>query len=141
MLDDIPALVEHFVRQDGPRLGPEVRAVSAETLAELCAYSWPGNVRELRNVIQRALVLSRTEVLRLPGPLVTEPTQGTATDGAAGSLADQVRDLKIRLIRSALDASGGNQRLAAERLGLLRQSLTRMIRDLGLHDDRPRGGG
>ena len=68
-VEDIPLLVEHFIRQDGPRLGPSVRAVSAEALEALRAYSWPGNVRELRNVIQRALVLSHDEVLRLPGPL------------------------------------------------------------------------
>jgi DNA-binding NtrC family response regulator len=96
-------------------------------------------------VIQRALVLNRDEVLRLPGPLVVETGPGpVAADDAGRSLADQVRDLKIRLIRSALDASGGNQRLAAERLGLLRQSLTRMIKDLGLQEARGRaadGGG
>src|SRR4029077_15492139 len=51
-VDDIPLLVEHFTRQDGPRLGPNVRAISAETVEALRAYAWPGNVRELRNVIQ-----------------------------------------------------------------------------------------
>ena len=55
-------------------------------------------------------------------------------------LADQVRELKVRLIRRALAESGGNQRVAAEALGLHRQSLTRMLRDLGLQDrpTRPR---
>jgi transcriptional regulator with GAF, ATPase, and Fis domain len=137
--EDIPLLVEHFIHQDGPRLGPGVRAVSAETLEALRAYVWPGNVRELRNVIQRALVLCRDEVLRLPGPLEAgaSGTAGAAAEAAPTSgsaLAEQVRDLKIRLIRDALAASGGNQRLAAEQLGMHRQSLTRMIRDLGLQD-------
>ncbi len=137
--EDIPLLVEHFIHQDAPRLGPAVRAVSAEALEALRAYSWPGNVRELRNVIQRALVLCRDEVLRLPGPLETGASGTTvAAEGSppasATALADQVRDLKVRLIRDALAASGGNQRLAAEQLGMHRQSLTRMIRDLGLQD-------
>jgi transcriptional regulator with GAF, ATPase, and Fis domain len=137
-VEDIPLLVEHFVHQDGPRLGRSVRAVSAETIEALRAYPWPGNVRELRNVIQRALVLCREDVLRLPGPLETAPAAAEAGSLPAAALAEQVRELKLRLIRSALDASGGNQRVAAERLGMHRQSLTRMIRDLGLQE-RPTG--
>jgi transcriptional regulator with GAF, ATPase, and Fis domain len=140
--EDIALLVEHFIRQDGQRLGRStVRAVSSEALEALRAYAWPGNVRrELRNVIQRALVLSRGEVLRLPGPL--EAVSSATAGGSAasdGSLAEQVRELKVRLIRSALAESSGNQRLAAERLGMHRQSLTRMIRDLGLQDRSARG--
>jgi transcriptional regulator with GAF, ATPase, and Fis domain len=131
---DIALLVEHFVRQDGQRLGRStVRAVSSEALEALRAYAWPGNVRELRNVIQRALVLSRGEVLRLPGPLeAVSPSTLAMAAATAASLAEQVRDLKVRLIRTALAESSGNQRIAAERLGMHRQSLTRMIRDLGL---------
>src|SRR5262249_59488687 len=116
--EDLALLVERFIRQDGQRLGRStVRAVSAEALEALRAYAWPGNVRELRNVIQRALVLSRGEVLRLPGPLeaVASPPAGGAAASVA-SLAEQVRQLKVRLIRSALAESSGNQRLAAERL-------------------------
>jgi len=139
-VEDSPPLVEHFIRQDGPRLGPSVHAVSAETLQALRAYSWPGNIRELRNVVQRALVLSHDDVLRLPGPL--EPEATTPSNGSCSRvpLADQVRELKVRLIRRALAESGGNQRVAAEALGLHRQSLTRMLRDLGLQDRpaRPR---
>ena len=133
-IEDVPLLVEHFIRQDGPRLGPSVRAVSAEALEALRSYSWPGNVRELRNVVQRALVLSHDEVLRLPGPLEGQATPPSNGATSSAPLADQVRELKIRLIRRALAESGGNQRVAAEALGLHRQSLTRMLRDLGLQD-------
>jgi two-component system response regulator AtoC len=78
------------------------------------------------------LVLCRDEVLRLPGPLEAAPAE--AGGPPASALAEQVRELKLRLIRSALAEAGGNQRIAAERLGLHRQSLTRMIRDLGLQE-------
>jgi transcriptional regulator with GAF, ATPase, and Fis domain len=139
--EDVDLLVEHFIRQDSQRLGRStVRAVSSEALEALRAYEWPGNVRELRNVIQRALVLSRGEVLRLPGPLeAVAPATAAATAASVESLAEQVRELKVRLIRHALAESSGNQRLAAERLGMHRQSLTRMIRDLGLQDRGARG--
>ncbi len=136
--EDVALLVEHFVRLDGPRLNPAVHAVSAEAMAALEHYRWPGNIRELRNVIQRALVLSPDDVLRLPGPLLADDTVKVAGADADGRpLAAQVRDLKARLIRAALERSGGNQRLAAEQLGMHRQSLTRMLRDLGLHERPP----
>ena len=116
-----------------------MRAVSPEALEALRAYAWPGNVRELRNVIERALVLSRGDVLRLPGPLEAVSPSTLATAGATSALAEQVRELKIRLIQTALAESSGNQRIAAERLGMHRQSLTRMIRDLGLQERGARG--
>ena len=131
--EDIAALVEHFIARDGPELGKTVSAISAAAMAALEAWHWPGNVRELRNVIQRALVLSNGDVLRLPGPLDAADEAAAPSNGHAGPLlADQVRDLKMQLICAALAASGGNQRIAAERLGLHRQSLARMMRDLGL---------
>lgn len=135
-VEDIPHLVEHFVRQEAPRLGRDVKSVAAETMTQLQKHSWPGNIRELRNVIQRALVLSQDEVLRLSGPLDGGSASATSnlepTDGMP--LAEQVRTFKIRVIRAALDRAGGNQRMAAEALGMHRQSLTRMIRDLGLQE-------
>lgn len=135
-VEDIPRLVEHFVRQESPRLGREVKSIAAETMTLLQKHTWPGNIRELRNVIQRALVLNEDEVLRLSGPLDGSSTPTTSsvepTDGMP--LAEQVRTFKIRVIRAALDRADGNQRIAAETLGMHRQSLTRMIRDLGLQE-------
>lgn len=137
-VEDIPRLVEHFIRQESPRLGREVKSVAAETMTALQKHPWPGNIRELRNVIQRALVLSEDEVLRLSGPLEgggVPSGAGGAPDPADGvPLAEQVRTFKVRVIRAALDRAGGNQRIAAEALGMHRQSLTRMIRDLGLQE-------
>jgi DNA-binding NtrC family response regulator len=84
-------------------------------------------------------VLTPDDVLRLPGPLVAEsPAAAGTTDLlAAGPLADQLRALKIRLIQEALSRAGGNQRVAAELLGMHRQSLTRMIRDIRLQASDP----
>jgi formate hydrogenlyase transcriptional activator len=133
--EDIPLLVAHFIEREGAALGRSVRGVAEESLAEMLRYDWPGNVRELQNVVQRALVMGRGDVLRLPGPLAP-------IDGASGSapselgdtpgFAERVRAYKVRLISDALTASGGNQRRAAESLGLHRPSLTRMIRELGI---------
>jgi transcriptional regulator with GAF, ATPase, and Fis domain len=130
--EDIRALAEHFVQAECRKLGREPAALSPAALAELEGYAWPGNVRELRNVIERAVVLHRGGAIELPERL------GAAGPAAAGEalpdapLDEQLREFKIREIERALEASGGNQRIAAERLGLHRQSLTRMLRDLDL---------
>src|SRR5712664_606439 len=63
--EDIPRLVEHFVRKFARECHRDVRGVSAGALAALTRYDWPGNVRELENVIQRAVVLARAPVVHL----------------------------------------------------------------------------
>jgi transcriptional regulator with GAF, ATPase, and Fis domain len=134
---DIRPLAEHFVAAECRKLGREPKLLSAAALAALEAYDWPGNVRELRNVIERAVVLHRSGEVELPEPLEAAPAfaPGGTAQGASGSLADEVRDFKIRAIGEALAASDGNQRIAAEALGMHRQSLTRMIRELGMRSD------
>ena len=139
---DIPLLAEHFVALESVRLGRQVRGISSKMMEALESYSWPGNIRELRNVIERALVLSTTDVLCLPGPLEAAPSSPAAETVAgeelgSASLAELLRRYKLRLVKSALSRSGGNQRRAAEILGMHRPSLTRMIRDLGLRDESP----
>ena len=137
--EDLPLLVEHFVRQESARLGRQVKGVAPEALTVLGKHDWPGNIRELRNVIQRALVVDDADVLEIKGPLRTgrtsrAPDPDPSLDGKP--LADQLRSFKTNVICNALDRTGGNQRLAAEILGMHRQSLTRMIRDLGLQETR-----
>ncbi|RIK89508.1 MAG: formate hydrogenlyase [Proteobacteria bacterium] len=148
--DDIPLLVQHFVEREGPRLGRRITAVAAETLSELVRYPWPGNIRELRNVIERALVMTSGDVLRLPGPLQADAAPAMGAGGGEighAPFAELLRRKKIEWIREALARSGGNQRRAAELLGMHRPSLTRMIRELGIRDgaappgDAPSGAG
>jgi len=132
--EDIPLLVEHFARREAIRLGRPVEPLSADALAALQRYDWPGNVRELRNVIERAIVLSPDGELRLPEPLGAHPATSASGDRPTAlgkaSLAELMQRYKTRLIRTALAQSGGNQRRAAELLGIHRPSLTRMLRSL-----------
>jgi transcriptional regulator with PAS, ATPase and Fis domain len=98
-------------------------------------YDWPGNVRELRNLVERASVMSPDGVLRLPDVLAAGPAvpdrEPSRSDLGKASLAELMQRYKARLIRTAMERSGGNQRRAAELLGIHRPSLTRMLRDLG----------
>src|SRR6185503_6495926 len=63
--DDIPALASHFVSVVSQRLGVPAPRITVQDCDELARYDWPGNVRELQNVVERAVILSRGERLRL----------------------------------------------------------------------------
>ena len=136
--EDIPLLVEHFLREEAPRLGRELTGVSSEAMAEMERHSWPGNIRELRNVVQRAVVLSEGDVLRLPGPLGergTAPLPVDSDEPRGSTLAEEMRLFKRRSVRAALQRAGGDRARAAEDLGVSRQTLTRFIRELDLQAD------
>jgi len=134
--EDIPLLVQHFIETESDRLGREVRPIDQSALEALCAYDWPGNVRELRNVIERAVVMSAGGVIRLPAELGARRAEAAIGDAPPDCrpLAERLRDFKRARIGEALARAGGNQTRAAELLGLHRQSLARMLRELG-----PRG--
>ena len=72
--EDIPALVTHFVKFFGGRMGKQIEQIPPETMAALTSYSWPGNIRELQNLVQRAVVLSDHGLL--PNPLPTAMISG-----------------------------------------------------------------
>jgi transcriptional regulator with GAF, ATPase, and Fis domain len=133
--EDIPLLVQHFIETESERLGREVRPIDGAALEALCAYDWPGNVRELRNVIERAVVMSAGNVIRLAAELGARPRGAPAHEAAEDGrpLAERLRDFKRARLREALAWAGGNQTRAAERLGLHRQSFARMLRELDLH--------
>ena len=138
--EDIPLLIQSFIEQESAKLGQEVRPVAPELLRQFKRHDWPGNIRELRNAVERAVVMSRGNVIQLPDSgfgLVESsrsdhPFEGAKAELDARPLSERVRELKSELIRAALLESEGNQSRAAERLGLHRQSLNRMIRELGI---------
>jgi DNA-binding NtrC family response regulator len=135
--DDIPLLVDHFVRRAARESGKRVRGVSEAALALLGAYHWPGNVRELAHVLERGVALAQHDVLGvedLPAELRSPPA---APDVAAFADRPTLEELKRRYIRHVLTASGGNVSRAAGVLGVDRRSLYRMLQRYGL---TPRGG-
>lgn len=65
--DDIPLLVEHFVDKFGKTYDKQIKYISDDAMSKLKAYNWPGNIRELENLIERALILSNSDTLVIPG--------------------------------------------------------------------------
>jgi DNA-binding NtrC family response regulator len=144
--DDVEPLALHFAAMYAKK-GRPVPTFSPESLQWLESYPWPGNVRELRNVIERAVILCDDPVLAPHHlPMAPHSPAGPASrierrtsDAAGAGLRDEVKTLEKERIESALAASQGNQRRAAEKLGISRGALLRRMDQLGLA--RPRKGG
>src|SRR5467141_2032951 len=134
--EDIPPLVDHFIRLHAGRAGKKVRAVDEKTLEMLRTYSWPGNIRELQNVIERWVIVCDTEVLSTDESWLPRETAQTGGGASAQldrklSLRDQVEAVERTLIGRVMTAVGGNQSEAARRLGLSRGSLIERLKKYG----------
>ncbi|WP_458452764.1 AAA-type ATPase lid domain-containing protein, partial [Klebsiella quasipneumoniae] len=111
------------------RMGRNIDSIPAETLRTLSAMEWPGNVRELENVIERAVLLTRGNVLQLSLPEVTL----SETTVAASELAKEGEDEYQLIMRVLKETNGGvaGPKGAAQRLGLKRTTLLSRMKRLG----------
>jgi two-component system response regulator AtoC len=134
---DVGALARHFVRSSAEYFGKPVPSLDAQGVARLEAYDWPGNVRELRNVIERALIFSRGDVLRV-GPFVPAPAgerigEAPGSDGGlALPMGLSLDEVERRYIEATLAAVDGEVQEAARRLGITRKVLWMRRRKHGL---------
>jgi len=130
--EDIPALVEHFVKAMSNSFGKPITSISSPTLKKLQDYSWPGNVRELANVIERAVINAQGEVLHIVEQF--EQTRADETEGPTQTLEELEREHIIRTLERTAWRVGGPQG-AAKILGLNPSTLrTRMVK-LGIQKD------
>jgi formate hydrogenlyase transcriptional activator len=132
--DDIPRLVEHFVRKYSARLNKPIDTIPDEVMEFLMCHDWPGNIRELQNFIERAVVLSPGSVLR---PVLADLKQITKRQPVAVSrtLAAAERDHILEVLGQS-DWLIGGQQGAAVRLGLPRTTLIHRMRKLGIETRR-----
>jgi DNA-binding NtrC family response regulator len=126
--EDIPLLVEHFVRRFAERTGKTIDGVDEKAMAELSRYDWPGNVRELENTIERAVVLSID-------PLLSSRTvwlmSATATPAAAAvpslKLHQNLEWAERETMRRALEQARGVKKDAAELMGISQRALSHYL--------------
>ncbi len=132
--EDIPLLLQKFIRQFAEENQRELDGMTPELLEHLQQYPWPGNIRELRNVVERMVVLSRSDRLGLRD-LPPELREGKAPPKATGALrgVTSMQDAERRMIEQALQDQGGNRTRAAEQLGISRRTLHRKLNEFGLH--------
>ena len=156
-VEDIPELVQHFLRQYGRRPEVPVTTIDDDALVALKGYHWPGNVRQLENVIERAVVIAEGPIITtnelplelweagseratLNGDGLLDTWTPTNGDGAslpqlAGAVqserVDHERREREHLVR-ALAATNGNKAEAARALGMARSTLVSRLKRLGL---------
>jgi DNA-binding NtrC family response regulator len=129
--EDIPLLARHFLIKFGKGLKKNITGVSEESLKFLLNYSWPGNVRELENVIQRAITLTRREIILpedLPNAVVQKEDENVIQKGLREKYT--VDQLEREYIKKVLVETGGNKSKAAEILGLDRKTLYRKLQEM-----------
>ena len=126
--EDVPLLVDHFLGVYCKKNGRARLSVTTEVLAKLCDYSWPGNMRELENVIERAAVLCRSDVIGItdvPDAVATAaapaPSELTFAIGTPLSAVEQ------RFIRETMKYTVGDKSLAAQLLGISTRTIYRKL--------------
>jgi two-component system response regulator HupR/HoxA len=134
---DIPLLAHHFLDIANPKMGRRIQGFTNAAIDCLVAYAWSGNVRELENEIERTVVLAGdveaisadmlSEHIRNAVPAMSAPPESFSDDVTLNTAVDA---LKRRMIQAAIAETGSKTR-AAERLGIPRQSLQKMMKRLG----------
>jgi len=141
--EDIPVLVNHFLKKYGPAAGKSILRVNSYSLDALCGYDWPGNVRQLENTIERAVALETGEELRAELPIERAKTRAAAA-GVGGSVSvggvlpdgvdmeKYVADIERALLQNALAQSNGVQTRAADLLKVSYRSFRHLMKKYDL---------
>jgi len=129
-LEDIPLLADHFLTMYAARNNKQIEGISPDALDLMTSYYWPGNVRELENVIERAVVLSRSSTIEtgdLPSRISDEERyQGQITV----SIGTPLEEMERRMIRETLRHTKGDKKLAARLLGIATRTIYRKLETL-----------
>ena len=138
--EDIPMLVEYFLRRHGERgsaHGAPPKRLAREVMARLYEHEWPGNVRELENELERLQVLSGSDPVIGPELLALAQPGGASGYAArhlkkGGTMDAAVGALEREMIAEALRREGGNRTRVARQLGVSRTTLIKKIKEFGL---------
>lgn len=137
--EDIPILIEHFIRHFAARYNRPAERFTASCLQRIVQYDWPGNVRELKNMIERAVALSSSAELRLDQEAEATPPWATALVRPAGAATGDAIDadrptleqLERRYIEKLLKEYDGNREKTAQTLGINKSTLWRKLQSWG----------
>lgn len=124
--DDILPLAQMFIHRLAARYGRTANALSRDAQEALTHYSWPGNVRELEHAIEKAVIMSDTDIIGVES-LSLSPHKPQAT-----STLTTLDEMEATAIRQAIETSGSNMSLVAQRLGISRQTLYNKMKRYGI---------
>ena len=140
--EDVIELAEYFLHKFGADTGRRVTGLSSDAMLKLKTYRWPGNVRELRNVVERAVLLARDELveadeLLLSNLMTSSESQMDFSPVAQNYRPEPLTEVERRHILNTLIATGWNKSKTAQILGIERSTLDRKIRRYELAKHRP----
>ncbi|MDE0448609.1 MAG: sigma 54-interacting transcriptional regulator [Spirochaetaceae bacterium] len=134
--EDIPQLVNHFLKRHAERNGEPVKRISPGAIGRLLAYDWPGNIRELSGVIERAALVDTTGTIHAAALTShlrpARPERGVAEESGAPTKVLQLDIIERQAVLQALKASAHNVTRAAHTLGISRATLHRKLKKYGL---------
>jgi DNA-binding NtrC family response regulator len=137
-ISDIPLLADYFVRQICEESGKPLRDFSDQAIAAMQRFNWPGNVRELQNVIERAVLLGKSQTIGLedlPSHFVAGGVVPVAPAGDR-SLREAMEAPERQIILDVLEMNNWNRHATAESLGINRTTLYKKMKRLGLEEPR-----
>jgi formate hydrogenlyase transcriptional activator len=126
--EDIPLLVRYFSQKYARRMQKRIETIPAAVLRKLTRWHWPGNVRELQNLVERAVILTRSSTLAISVP---ELANGGANSALAKAGNPDEQDRIVRILKETKGRVGGPKGAAA-RLGLKRTTLLTRMKRLGI---------
>ena len=132
--DDIPPLIDHFLKRYAEENGKEIAGLSSEAQDVLLKYDYPGNVRELENIIERAVVIARDAVISVEDLPFREGMEEGRAGGKSeeGLLRGSIEELEKKLIVEAMEKAGDHQTRASEFLGISERMLRYKLKKYGL---------
>ena len=125
-IEDLPLLVDHFIRRYNHECNKRIEALTPDALAALSSYTWPGNVRELQNIVERTVVLVDGPLISaadLPLDLTISARPGSTSDKRRVDLNEASDRFERLIVQRVLEEARGNVSEAARVLGLHRNSL------------------
>ncbi len=133
--------MEHFIGAFNNKLSLSVKGIDREALSILMNYRWPGNIRELENCIERAMIMSDSEMIK-PSDLPHQITEGGMSRGPGAvtfspsclSIKEATKSIEKRLITDALTETGGNLTKAAKLLQISYRALLYKIKNYGIRE-------
>jgi DNA-binding NtrC family response regulator len=140
--EDILPLLDHFLKKYAAENAKTIRGITRPARDALLTYEYPGNIRELENVVERAVVLARGDLIDLDDlPVVLQEAAPIVTPAPPGTLPGELEALERRMIEDALARAAGVQTRAAELLGIGERALRYRLRKLGLKEGGATRGG
>ncbi len=131
--EDIPLLIEHFLKIYNDKNGRSVLGFHPRAIDAMMRYSWPGNIRELENVVERAVILTRDEYVtfsELPEPIreaTGDPQSEKVFDGIRPGMT--IKEMERELIIRTLEDNDGNRTHSARILGITRRTLQHKLKE------------